>query len=117
MSSQIFKKNVPNELFFSFIESIKSNNDDTNMIVLNNDSYKRSTLKNELKDFLDEILECYHVSKRHYVTRKMSYSKFTTVIRQICKQNQISYTSKIKYFRSTYEIIYYIVNPTLPTSK
>jgi DNA-directed RNA polymerase beta subunit len=117
MSSQIFKQNVPNEHFFSFIEKIKSNDDDTNMIVINNDSYKRSTLKNELKDFLDSILEFYHVSKRHYITRKMSYSKFTTIIRQICKQNQISYTSKIKYFRSTYEIIYYIVTPKLPTSK
>ena len=51
MSSQIFKTNVPNEVFFSFIEKIKSNNDDTNMIVINNDSYKRSTLKNELQDF------------------------------------------------------------------
>ena len=117
MSSQIFKSNVPNELFFSFMETIKSNNDDTNMIVINNDSYKRSTLKDELKDFLDSILEHYHLSKRHYVTRKMSYSKFTTIIRQICKQNQISYTSKIKYFRSTYEIIYYIVKPELPTCK
>lgn len=117
MSSQIFKTNVPNETFFSFIESIKSNNDDTNMIVINNDSYKRSILKNGLQDFLDKILNYYHISKRHYVTRKMSYSKFTTIIRQICKQNQISYTSKIKYFRSTYEIIYYIVTPKLPTSK
>lgn len=117
MSSQIFKTNVPNELFFSFMETIKSNNDDTNMIVINNDSYKRSTLKDELKDFLDSILEHYHLSKQHYVTRKMSYSKFTTIIRQICKQNQISYTSKIKYFRSTYEIIYFIVKPELPTCK
>ena len=117
MSSQIFKSNVPNEVFFSFIEKIKSNNDDTNMIVINNDSYKRSTLKNELQDFLDVILEYYHISKRHYLTRKMSYSKFITIIRQICKQNQISYTSKIKYFRSTYEIIYYIVTPKLPTSQ
>ena len=87
------------------------------MIVINNDSYKRSTLKDKLKEFLDKISEYYHVSKRHYLTRKMSYSRFTTIIRQICKQNQISYTSKIKYFRSTYEIIYYIVKPELPTSK
>ena len=117
MSSQIFKTNVPNELFFSFINSIKSNNDDTNIIVINNDSYKRSALKDGLKNFLDSILENYHISKRHYVTRKMSYSKFTTIIRQICKQNHISYTSKIKYFRSTYEIIYYIVKPESPTSE
>lgn len=116
MSSQIFKTSVPNELFFSFIEGIKSNNDDTNIIVINNDSYKRSTLKTDLQKFLDTIIEHYHVSKRHYLTRKMSYSNFTTIIRQICKHNHISYTSKIKYFRSTYEIIYYIVN-TLPTCK
>jgi len=117
MSSQIFKSNVPNDVFFSFIEKIKSNSDDTNMIIINNDSYKRSTFKNELENFLNKILCHYHISKRHYVKRKMSYSKFTTIIRQICKQNQISYTSKIKYFRSTYEIIYYIVNPNLPASK
>lgn len=117
MSSQIFKTDVPNELFFSFMDKIKSNDDDTNMIVINNAAYKRSTLKNELKEFLDDIHDYYHISKRHYVTRKMSYSKFTTIIRQICKQNHISYTSKIKYFRSTYEIIYYIVKPELPTCK
>ena len=116
MSSQIFKNKIPNELFFSFLEKIKSNDDDTNMIVINNDSYKRSTLKDELKDFLISIKDYYHVSKQHYVTRKMSYSKFTTIIRQICKYNQISYTSKIKYFRSTYEIIYYIVTPKVPLS-
>lgn len=120
MSSQIFKNKIPNELLFSFLEKVKSNDDETNMIVINNDSYKRSILKNELNDFLKSILNYYHISKQNYVTRKMSYSKFTTIIRQICKYNQISYTSKIKYFRSTYEIIYYIVTPIiplLPTSK
>ena len=34
MSSQIFKSNVPNELFFSFINSIKSNNDDTKLLIM-----------------------------------------------------------------------------------
>ena len=39
---------------------------------------------------------------------KLTYNSFTTIIRQICKYNQITYTSQIKYDKSTYEIVYYI---------
>ena len=38
----------------------------------------------------------------------MTYTAFTTVLRQICKFNHIKYTTKIRYEKSTYEIVYYI---------
>ena len=61
--------------------------------------------------FLFLIEECkpyYHLSKRKYLEKKVTYNSFTTVLRQICNYNKIIYTSQIKYDKSKYEIVYYI---------
>ena len=50
----------------------------------------------------------YHISKRKYLERKLTYNSFITVIRQICNFNKITYTSQLKYDKSTYDITYYI---------
>ena len=39
---------------------------------------------------------------------KLNYTKFVTIIRQICKKNEIPFSNTIKYDKSTYNIIYYI---------
>ena len=75
---------------------------------MNKASYKKSIFNDKLKNFLEKIESYYHNSKKYYVTRKLNYSKFITIIRQICKHNNILYTSKIKYDKSNYDIIYYI---------
>ena len=56
------------------------------------------TLINDLKD-------CYHTSKVHYLTICNKYNKFLTIIRQICKYNNIEYNIKITYERSKYSHI------------
>ena len=108
MASQIFKTQVPKESFVAFLLTCCDVNRENNLIIVNNNSYKRAQLVESLQPFLDSILECYHKSKQHYVSRKMNYTRLITIIRQICKDNQIPYVSKIKYDRSSYEIIYYI---------
>ena len=40
----------------------------------------------------------------------MSYNNLMTIIRQLCKINNIKYYSKIKYDKNKYSIIYYIEN-------
>ena len=69
---------------------------------------KLAKLKNYLNEFIENIKPNYHISKQYYLTRKLNYSKFITIIRQICKSNEIPYTSEITYNKSSYEIQYYI---------
>jgi hypothetical protein len=103
---QIFKKKIPKEILFEFLENNSKKNQ--NNYEFNNYYYKKSKLNNNLIDFLDSIESYYHVSKKKYVTRYPIYKNILTVIRQICKSNHISFCSKIKYINNTYEIIYYI---------
>jgi hypothetical protein len=106
MSTQIFKKNVPNELLFTLLDSICAKNE--KHYVLNNESFKRGMFQESISKFFDECNKYYHISKKKYLERKLTYNSFTTVLRQICNFNNITYTSQIKYDKSTYDIMYYI---------
>ena len=107
MTSQIFKLELPTEILFNLLEEICSKND--KCYIFNHDSYKKGMFFNIIVPFLDECREYYHMSKRAYLDRKLTYNSFTTIIRQICKFKQLKYTSQIKYDKSNYDIIYYIM--------
>ena len=106
MSNQIFKKKVPSELFFTLMDSICLKNEKHYTFNLN--AFKKGMFNESIQSFLTECLPYYHISKRKYLEKKITYNSFTTVIRQICNYNKISYTSQIKYDKSNYEITYYI---------
>ncbi len=109
MPSQIFKTNVSNKVLFNFLQ--KNCDVSGDMYIFNNEAYKRAVLNDSIEVFKDAILEHYHLSKRDYVTRKQTFVRLATIIRQICKQNAISHTSKIKYRSAGYDITYYISIP------
>jgi hypothetical protein len=102
MTSQLFKENIPNILFYEFIETICIKNNE--YFILDKNSFKLALLKNNLKPFCDDIKKYYHSSKQYYVTRELNYNKFITMIRQICNINNIKYFKKITYFKSRYEL-------------
>jgi hypothetical protein len=106
MSTQIFKKKFPNEILFELLDAICSKNE--KHYTLNIDSFKKGVFKENIQKFIEDSTEYYHLSKRKYLERKLTYNSFTTIIRQICNFNKITYTSQIKYDKSTYSIIYYI---------
>ena len=106
MSIQIFKNKVPDELLFDLLNKICMKNE--NHYVLNNISFKKGLYDNCINNFFESIKPYYHNSKKKYLERKQTYNNFTTIIRQICNHNNIIYTSKIKYEKSEYEIIYII---------
>lgn len=109
MSSQIFKKDFPVHLLYNILEIICTKHD--KCFVFNHDAYKKGIYFNLLAPFLEDCQEYYHVSKRTYLERKLTYNSFTTVLRQICNFKQLKYTSQIKYDKSNYDIIYYIMLP------
>jgi len=106
MPSQIFKKNIPNDVLFDFLKSICILEDEC--FCIDNACFKRAVITEKLPIFLDKIIEYYHKSKQKYVTKKQTYTSFITIIRQICKANQIPYSTQLTYDKSKYEIKYII---------
>ena len=104
--SQNFKKKVPNHLLFDLLDEYSIKND--KYYIVDNVFYKKLQFNNVLPNFLELLKQYYHTSKQYYLTRTQSYVKFLTVIRQICKFNNLSFTSNINYDKSKYNIIYYI---------
>jgi hypothetical protein len=109
MSSQIFKNEVPNDKVYKLLDFICSKFN--NNYVFNHEAYKKGAFFNLIEPFLEECRQYYHISKRTYLERKITYNSFTTIIRQICKFNKLAYTSQIKYDKTNYDIIYYIALP------
>jgi hypothetical protein len=106
MSTQIFKKDIPNELLFNILDNICMKNE--KHYILNSESFKKGLFNGRIQEFIELCKPYYHNSKKKYLERKITYNNFTTVIRQICNYNKIVYTSQIKYDKSKYDIIYYI---------
>ena len=114
MSHQIFKNDIPYSLFYNFLNEISSFKNESDgeikYYLIDNTSFKKSQFNNKLQPFLDDLEKYYHLSKKFYVQRKLNYTKFITILRQICKKNKIPFSSTIKYDKSSYNIIYYIYN-------
>jgi SNF2 family DNA or RNA helicase len=106
MSTQIFKRNIPNELLFNILDELCVKNDKN--YVFNVDSFRKGVYKDLIPKFLETCKPYYHISKRKYLEKKLTFNSFITVLRQICNFNKITYTSEIKYDKSNYSIIYYI---------
>jgi hypothetical protein len=106
MTSQIFKNNIPNKFFFELIDAICLKNE--KHYTFNFESFKKGIYKESIPQFVELCKPFYHISKRVYLDKKLTYNTFTTILRQICNFNKITYTSKIIYDKSTYNIEYYI---------
>ena len=107
MVSQLFKVDVENKLLWDLLDSICVKNNEYYKI--NKEGFKRGCLfSKKINDFYIAIKDNYHESKKHYLDNASTYKQFCTIIRQICKNNNILFRSKIKYMKSTYEIEYYI---------
>lgn len=107
MTSQIFKTQIPNQLLVNLLEenAVKSDK----CYVVNNNVYKKGIFNESIPKFITECRQYYFLSKRKYLDRKLTYNSFITILRQICNFNKITYTSKIKYDKSVYDIEYHIM--------
>ena len=104
--SQVFKKSIPKNILFNFLERIGCKKTDKFYIV-DITAFKRAIYNNDLEMFIQSIKEYYYMSKLHYIdTTHASYNKFNTIIRQLCKCNHIAFSKYIKYDKSTYSVVY-----------
>ena len=106
MSSQIFKSKMDKALLKAFLEKISIKTE--KYYIINNTSFKKGIYNESILSFFETIRPHYHISKRKYLEKTLSYNNLCTVVRQICKFNNIMYNSQIIYDKSNYEIIYFI---------
>lgn len=106
MTSQIFKTKPDKNLLYQLLEHICEPHDKT--YVVDNVAFKRGLMFNKIVEYTNKVERYYYESKKFYLQRKMTYKYFLTIIRQMCKSNEIDYSMNIKYNKSSYEIIYHI---------
>ena len=102
--NQIIKEHV--DFFNEFISDIGIQ--ENNYIVINETIFNQAKYNDKIQPFFDKLIPYYYKSKQFYVTREINFGNFITVLRQICKKNNVEYTSKIKYSKSTHFMEYYI---------
>lgn len=102
----IFKTLVSKEILFELLEKICVK---TNIYFLfDHNAFKKLMYHNLHISFFQTIKPCYYPSKRHFLTRTFTYNSFVNVLRQICKSQNITYTTHKKYNESICNIDYYI---------
>ncbi len=106
MLKQIFRENIPTEILFDLLEQICLKTD--KYYLIDNNAYKKLLYNKLYEDFKTTILPYYQESKKFYVLRELNYNSFVNIVRQICKSNDVMFTSKIKYNESKYNIDYFI---------
>ena len=105
--SQIFKKKIDPKFFFDFIEKY-GNKKNNQQFTFNHISYKKANYNNDIQNLVNYLVTYYHKSKQFYLERNINYKNFLTILRQVCSNLSISYSSKILYNKSKYNINYSI---------
>lgn len=104
--SQNIKNNIPKNIINEFFEIFSYN--ETKYLLVNKYFYKKALISNKAEEILLKLSPYYYKSKQFYLTRKLTYNNFTTILRQICNFHNIPYINKIKYYNSDYIIEYFI---------
>ena len=113
--SKIFKKKIPPELLYHLLDELctKTIREDEkqNYYLFCPDAFRKGMYLDKITSFLKHLQdeEYYHLSQKKYIIQDpITYNGFTTIIRQICKSNNIAFSSQIQYLQSNYSILYKI---------
>ena len=106
MSNIIIKYDISNNILYNFL-NIHCNYEN-NYYIIDKLIYKKYCYNDNISGLFKELKQYYRPSKIYYLERETSYNNLLTIIRHICKKNNIEYYSKIKYDKNKYYIIYYI---------
>jgi hypothetical protein len=112
---KLFKTMVPTELFYNFIKKIAYKLPNSNHYLIDVSAYKKATYCDEpqstpslLQEFCNDLIPYYCKDKHFFLTRKMSYNNLNTILRQVCRHNNIECNPNRKYDKSKTQIVYYI---------
>lgn len=104
----IFKNKMPIGILFQLFDKVMPS--DIHQYILTKSVFKIISMNNYLEPFLKECMNYYtnSMQKKYILKPSMTYKCFLTIVRQICRINEIDFYYKLKYSHSDYEIIYYI---------
>jgi hypothetical protein len=112
---QIFKSCVPQELTLELLDKISLK--ENGFWVITYEKYKQGIHTGIIQDFFSACIPYYHISKQHYITRKLNYTKVSysnllTVLRQICNNSNINWRQNSKYFNGVANVYFLIQQNT-----
>lgn len=112
---KLFKTKIPTELFYNFIKKIAYKIPNYNYYLIDVSAYKKATYCDEhqttpslLQQFCNDLIPYYCKDKHFFLMRKMSYNNLNTILRQVCRHNNIECKPTRKYDKSKTQIVYYI---------
>ena len=111
MSNGIIKEKIPLSIIFNFLSMSCTDKTETSY-TFDIIAYNKAKYLNIIQPFCDKLKPFYYQSKQHFLTRPLNYKKFTTLLRQIFRYNQIIYDTLINYRQSNYQIAYKIIKKT-----
>jgi len=103
--SQVIKSGLSIQVLYGWLDISNLNK----YILVTNNLYKKRKVDINFGILLEKITLFYHKSKQFYCSRTMTYKRWLTIVRQLCKYFELSYTSKIRYYNATYETTLCIV--------
>ena len=113
--SQLFCKDISLDILYYYLNTVSNKyiEDDIckNYIEyykIDKIIFKKLQFHGHINTFIEKIREYYYQNKQFYIDREMTYNNFLTIIRQICKFNNIQLKKEIIYEKDTYEIEYYL---------
>jgi hypothetical protein len=120
-SQKLLRTPIPNELFYDFIQKVSHKMPNSNHYLIDMSAYKKATYCDEshtmqtdslLQKFCNDLMPYYCKDKQFFLTRKMTYNNLNTILRQICRHNDIECKINRKYDKSKTQIVYCIYDIT-----
>jgi hypothetical protein len=115
MTTKVFVRSPPNELLYDLLDKICTIRENHYYFDIN--AYAKLRYHEYHINFFRALRPYYGDTKKEYVERPLTYNNFTTILRQICKYNEIPFQSRMNYARSTYNIDYYVQCREQPADK
>ena len=112
MKTSYFKQTVPPILLFTLLKDLCVVNNNCYMLTIY--SFQRGVHDGKIQKFISDCTPYYLENKQSYVTKELTYKSFLTVVRHICKTNNIKYDRHIQYQHSNYQIVYFIHTLDIP---
>ena len=115
MSLQIFKSQIPNQVLIDLFDKICVKTKE--FYIINNISFKKGVYNNIIPDFLEICRKHYHISKKKYIDKTLTYNSFTLTENSSRKMNKstLSYScdkvSDFKCLRVVFFVTYLLLKP------
>ena len=77
------------------------------VFMVDTNAFKKMIFLGYHHTFLETLKNYYHIEKHFYLTRRLTYNSFTTILRQLCKSHNISFRTELKFEHTYHNMVYF----------